>query len=117
MEPNEDRASCHFRATLTGTEGWATVVSGLRWIGPEQGRSPSGLVGGITPVTFFCQGEGRGFESRRPLCRISCAATDPRRVRGGGAASLPMSCPWLAHDLPMVRRWLGARCATVAATR
>jgi hypothetical protein len=28
-------------------------------------------VGSSRPITFFCQGEGRGFESRRPLQRKS----------------------------------------------
>jgi hypothetical protein len=48
----ELRASCHFRATLGGRERWPTAASGVRWMGPEQGKYPSGLVGGITSVTL-----------------------------------------------------------------
>jgi hypothetical protein len=40
--------SCHFGRL----PAWATVASGGRWMGPEQGKCPSGPVGDITPVTF-----------------------------------------------------------------
>ena len=39
----------------------------------------------------FCQGEGRGFESRRPL-----QLSDPLQRSLTGVLSL--GCPWLVHD-------------------
>ena len=50
-----------------------------------------------------CQGEGRGFESRRPLAvkhLISGHFEDA--WAGGGSVAAPMVCPWFARGSPMV---------------
>jgi len=45
---------------------------------------------------FFCQGEGRGFESRRPL-QIRRSG----RCVGAHPPCLPIICPSSAHHLPI----------------
>ena len=103
--PRRRRSRCRGRrATFVplwaAAERWATVASGVRRMGPEQGKWLAGLVGGITSVTF-CQGEGRGFESRRPLqprWLVSRVFTDTPCVelRDGS-----LGCPWPVHDMSM----------------
>ena len=50
-----------------------------------------------------CQGEGRGFESRRPLSVKHLLSTSFDWCVGRcGLLAVPMVCPWFAHGLPMV---------------
>ncbi len=55
-------------------------------------------LGGREPQPFFCQGEGRGFESRRPLhlkVLVSGLFDGWMGLRCCGCAhGLPMVCPW-----------------------
>ncbi len=58
-----------------------------------------------TTTFFFCQGEGREFESRHPLDRKPCRWQGFLRFR---LLLCVWSCPWLAHGLPMgFRRFRG----------
>jgi hypothetical protein len=63
-----------------------------------------GLSGGFSS-RFFCQGEGRGFESRRPLSiKHLLSGLFDGRVAGCDCVAVSMVCPWFAHGRRTVRR-------------
>ena len=74
--------------------------------------APSALVCGLLrQIQSHCQGEGRGFESRRPLSKF----ITQQGFVGVGADHAVVICPSTAHHLPMTPlRSLAARGTEVA---